>query len=52
MSDCAAEVSGGFSGKMRSQGDTPRGSGSKQEGPRVEDGSTAAPDESLAGSES
>ncbi len=37
MSDCAAEVSGGFSGKMRSLGDTPRGSGSEQEGPRVED---------------
>lgn len=35
MSDCAAEVSGGFSGKMRSQGDTPRGS--EQEGPGVED---------------
>lgn len=37
MSRCIAMVSGGFSRKMRSQGDTPRGPGSEQEGPGVED---------------
>lgn len=37
MSDGAAEVCGGFSGKMRSQGDTPRSWGSEKERPGVGD---------------
>lgn len=37
MSTGAAVVSGRFSGKMRSQGDTPRSWGSEKEIPGVED---------------
>lgn len=37
MRNWAAEVFEGFSGKMRSEGDTPRGSGWEQERQAVED---------------